>query len=116
MNNTNAYIAILEKCIELGLPKRFTGDVIRHDKACLAEAPERTLFLWAVEESSTHIMRFSRDSDLAANLKHVEAVLSSYPDAQWFYWNDTTLLPVRRWEATEVARNLHECAMMRQAV
>lgn len=90
--NMRAYNALLLAAESLQLPKRFTTDLTKHDKALIERYPGETFF-WAVFADGTHMKIVGNSPEQRKPaIEFAFAVAETFPNARWFWWDGLALL------------------------
>lgn len=85
---SEAYLALMDKSIELGWPAAYENDLLIHDRRCLADN-NPPVFGWSVRECGTHIM-LPNDCYGAFLTHYLERGGASH--SHEFYWTGRRLI------------------------
>jgi hypothetical protein len=94
MRNKDAYVALLDKSIEIDWPVHHRDDLLKHDKRCLIEdLPEGGQFAWLARECGTELFLPGSEAALAM-LSYWERQDHSRVRAFWWDGKRLTEIPL----------------------
>ena len=95
---SRAYAAIVSESERTGLPTAYRRDLDYHDLRAIESRPGEP-FLWALYESGTHLYFVRPDCARSYATREMPKIISqTWPDALFYLWDGTALLPCRNAE------------------